>query len=56
MRRNLAAVITSFDRVNTPWASDDELRADLSSPDALTPHSIIQRLLLVPISICCCNS
>jgi hypothetical protein len=36
MRRDLA-VITSFDKSNPPWRSDDELRADLSSPGALTP-------------------
>jgi hypothetical protein len=30
-------VMASFDKGNPPWASDDELRADLSSPGALTP-------------------
>jgi hypothetical protein len=37
MRREVARVITSYDKGNPPWGSDDELRADLSSPAALTP-------------------
>jgi hypothetical protein len=36
MRRDLAEVITSF-KGNTRGGPDDELRADLSSPGALTP-------------------
>jgi hypothetical protein len=37
MRRDLAGVITSLDKGNPPWGPDDGLRADLASPDALTP-------------------
>ncbi len=37
MRRDLAGVITSFDKGNPLSASYDELSADLSSPGALTP-------------------
>lgn len=54
MPRDLARVIASFDNSNRPWRASDELCADLSSPDALTPAqyypapsaSPYQRLLL----------
>jgi hypothetical protein len=54
MWRDLAGVMTSFDRGNAPWGSGHELRANLSPPGHLTPAqyypapaaSPYQRLLL----------
>lgn len=37
MQRNLGGVMASFDKANPPWGPDDGLRADLTSPGALTP-------------------